>query len=394
MRTLTSRDGVIDLFCGAGGLSWGWCQAGFKILAAVDNDPIATRTHELNFGGSHPLVLNRDLTLFTPADLARMLGGRPRQLIAVIGGPPCQGWSRVGRGKMRSLKGRSLNLLRDPRNKLYQRFLAYVEYFRPPICVMENVPGMLSIEGEDITEAVLENFSSVGYRTTVCLVNAGWFGVPQSRWRLIFIGVRRDIPVSIDAGHLNEFAGHFRNAMLSLPEATTLRQAIGDLPQLLQGTNEDPQPYVRSRGRPARYAAIMREGSNGMVSDHVCRGHNSQDLAAFRMMREGMLYHQLPGRLKRYRDDIFKDKYKRLVWDKPSGTVTAHFAKDVYTHIHPSQPRTISVREAARVQSFPDRFRFLGHMSDRFRQIGNAVPPLMAWGIAEFVRGHLESASA
>jgi DNA (cytosine-5)-methyltransferase 1 len=128
------------------------------------------------------------------------------------------------------------------------------------------------------------------------------------------------------------------------------------------------------------------------VTDHVCRSHNSQDIRAFQQMLPGMLYHQLPDNLKRYRDDIFKDKYKKLIWERPAGTVTAHFAKDVYTHIHPGQSRTISIREAARLQSFPDAFRFFGNIGERFRQIGNAVPPLMAWGIAEYVRGHLESA--
>jgi DNA (cytosine-5)-methyltransferase 1 len=106
-------------------------------------------------------------------------------------------------------------------------------------------------------------------------------------------------------------------------------------------------------------------------------------------MREGAKYADLPRHFKRYRDDIFKDKYRKLCWDRPAGTITAHLAKDCYTHIHPEQPRTISVREAARIQSFPDNFRFSGNLGDRFRMIGNAVPPLMAWGIADFVGRHL-----
>ena len=106
-------------------------------------------------------------------------------------------------------------------------------------------------------------------------------------------------------------------------------------------------------------------------------------------MKEGMKYYQLNEKYKRYRDDIFRDKYKKLIWNRPAWTVTAHLGKDCYTHIHPGQARTISVREAARLQSFPDSFRFWGNIGDRFRQIGNAVPPLMAWGIAEFVKQHL-----
>jgi DNA (cytosine-5)-methyltransferase 1 len=227
----------------------------------------------------------------------------------------------------------------------------------------------------------------------MAVVNAVAFGVPQNRRRLIFLGVRRDLSLRLEATALEGFAEHFRHAMLDLKSPPTLRQAIGDLPAIEHGAINEAQPYTRRVGRLGRYAELMRQGSNGMLLDHVCRGHNAQDLKAFRFMREGMTYYQLPPHLKRYRDDIFKDKYRKLVWGQPAGTVTAHLAKDVYTHIHPDQPRTISVREAARIQSFPDSFRFAGHMGERFRQIGNAVPPLMAWGIAEYIRGVLESPS-
>jgi DNA (cytosine-5)-methyltransferase 1 len=386
---LASRRRIIELFCGAGGFTWGWARTGLTPLASIDHDPVATRTHELNFSDARGLTLNRDLRSFGPAQLAQFIGRRPRDLLAVVGGPPCQGWSKVGRGKMRSLQDRARSLLLDPRNTMYRRFLEFVAFFRPPVVVMENVPGMLSIEGENVANAVVANFAEVGYRATVALVNARSFGVPQDRRRLIFIATRRDLPVRIDANGLEDFAAHFRLGLLNLPYEPTLRQAIADLPPVKHGTTEDPQPY-RAPRRLGRYAQIMREGSNGLVVDHVCRGHNKQDLAAFHLMRQGMLYHELPPRLKRYRDDIFRDKYKRLIWNRPSWTVTAHFEKDVYTHIHPGQPRTISVREAARLQSFPDSFRFAGHMGDRFRQVGNAVPPLMAWGIAEYVRGHVE----
>ena len=133
----------------------------------------------------------------------------------------------------------------------------------------------------------------------------------------------------------------------------------------------------------------MRAGSNGQITDHIIRSHNEQDLEAFATMHEGMLYTDLAPQFKRYRDDIFKDKYRRLYWDRPSWTITAHLAKDGYSHIHPGQHRTLSIREAARLQSFPDHFRFFGNVGDRFRQIGNAVPPFMAWGIAQYVRESL-----
>lgn len=388
----TPRRGVIELFCGAGGLGWGWREAGFEQIASIDHDPVATRTYELNLGRDHGLVLNRDLQTFGPSKLAQLIGPRPRGLAAIVGGPPCQGWSKVGRGKMRSLSQRARSLLRDPRNGLYRRFLEYVAYFRPPLCVMENVPGMLSIEGENIAHAILANFGEIGYRASVAVVNARWFGVPQDRRRLIFIAVRDGWGPRLDASGLEDFAPNFRVGLLGVQDETNVWQAIADLPKIEHGMVEDPQPYFQPTGRQSRYSEIMRANSNGLIIDHVCRGHNAQDLEAFSIMREGGQYRELPARLKRYRDDIFPDKYKKLIRRQPAWTVTAHFAKDVYTHIHPSQPRTISVREAARLQSFPDDYRFAGHMGDRFRQIGNAVPPLMAWGIAEYIRGHLDLA--
>jgi DNA (cytosine-5)-methyltransferase 1 len=383
---LHRADEIIELFAGAGGFTWGLHRAGFRTIAAVDSDTAATRTHELNFGGYHTLTLNRNLETFGPDHLEQLLGSRPSRLLAIVGGPPCQGWSRVGRGKLRSLRGSAHSLLHDPRNSLYRQFITYVEHFRPPISVMENVPGMLNLEDRNIACEVLENFSAIGYRATCAVVNARWFGVPQDRKRLIFIAVRADLKLQLNATQLQDFSPQFMRDVAGLSGETNLRQAITDLPAIPHATREDPQPYVRRRGRLSRYASLMRYRSNGLVTDHVCREHNDQDLEAFSVMPEGGIYIDLPDHLKRYRDDIFPDKYRRLRWNTVSGTVTAHLAKDCYTHIHPAENRTISIREAARIQSFPDDFRFFGHMGDRFRQIGNAVPPLMSWGIAEYIK--------
>lgn len=390
-RNALPWDELIELFAGAGGFTWGWCRAGFTVRAAIDSDTAAARTHELNFGHGQCLSLNRDLTTFPPDALQRLLGGRPPRLLAVVGGPPCQGWSKAGRGKLRSLHDRARSLLEDPRNSLYRQFVRYVDHFQPPVYVMENVPGMLNLEGRNVADELSVNFLDIGYRTTYAVVNARDFGVPQDRRRLIFIGVRSDLDLPLDAKELARFGSQFRRRFLGLSGETTVRHGIGDLPRVPHGEREDPQPYKRPPGRLPRYAELMRAGSNGLITDHVCREHNEQDLEAFSIMPEGGIYADLPRRLKRYRDDIFRDKYRRLRWDRPAGTITAHLAKDCYTHIHPDQPRTITIREAARLQSFPDNFRFYGNMGDRFRQIGNAVPPLLAWGIAAYIRQVLET---
>lgn len=387
-------DGVVELFAGAGGLTWGWRRAGFSPLVAIDYDTAAARTHDLNFREDGTLTLNRDLRSFTPDDFEAICGERPRRLLAVAGGPPCQGWSKAGRGKLRSLQGRADSLLADPRNSLYRQFIAYVDHLRPPIYMMENVPGMLNLEGRNVAEEVAANFASIGYRSTWAVVNSRWFGVPQDRRRLIFLGTRTDIDLELNAGDLERFGKLFRSSIAGIPGETSLWQAIGDLPEIEHGTREDPQPYRRGRGRLSRFTELMREGAGSGITDHVCRKHNPQDLEAFDQMPQGGIYVDLPDHLKRYRDDIFPDKYRRLHLERVAGTITAHLAKDCYTHIHPTQVRTISIREAARLQSFPDRFRFAGNMGDRFRQIGNAVPPLMAWGIAEYVKEQLQRAAA
>lgn len=377
---------VIDLFSGAGGLTWGWERAGFRSLAAIEKDTAAARTHELNFAARGCLSLNLDLRSFSPDQLEELLGGRPSGLLAVVGGPPCQGWSKAGRGKLRSLQGRAESLLDDPRNSLYRQFIAYVSHFRPPVCVMENVPGMLNLEGRNVAEEVAQNFEAIGYETSYAVVNSRWFGVPQDRLRLIFISVQSGIDLDLDASDLESFGPRFRSDVVGLPDGeTTLERALKDLPEVPHGCREDPRVYIRGRGRIARYAELMRQDCDGVVTDHICREHNDMDLEAFSIMPQGAIYADLPERLQRYRTDIFPDKYRRLRWDDVSGTVTAHLAKDCYQHIHPIQDRTISIREAARIQSFPDAFRFFGNMGDRYRQIGNAVPPLMAWGIAEYV---------
>lgn len=379
----------VDLFCGAGGFTWGWIRAGFKPVACIDNDSVALRSHELNFGNLSYAIVNRDLAKIGVEELCELLGLKPYGVHVIVGGPPCQGWSKVGRGKIRSLGKAGQDLLLDPRNTLYRRFIELVSYLRPKVCVMENVPGMMSIENQNIAQVVEVNFKEARYNCTYSLVNARWFGVPQDRLRLIFIGTRVGSGLSINALDLEKFAGIFLKTHLKMVRETTVADAFADLPEIQNGTDEDPVLYRPRVGRPSRFVKLMREGSNGVLVDHICRRYNPQDVEAFAIMNEGMKYYQLPSRFKRYRDDIFPDKYKKLVWNKPSWTVTAHLSKDCYTHIHPVQARTISIREAARLQSFPDTFKFFGNVGDRYRQIGNAVPPFLAWGIAEFVRSGL-----
>jgi DNA (cytosine-5)-methyltransferase 1 len=369
------RPVALDLFAGAGGFSLGLHWAEWRTAVAIDHDPVAVETLQANFSHLGTVALLRDLGKLTPkkleADLRQL--NIDHQFDAIVGGPPCQGWSNVGRGKLRSLKTKSgRDVEGDPRNHLYENFLRTIDHFRPRVAVMENVPGMLSHKGLNVAELIAESMDGIGYKTTWAVLNAMDYGVPQVRNRLFFVGVRHDLGIGFRFPEFSDAAGKRRYPL------TTVRDAIADLPTLQNGGRNWILPYTEKTGISA-YAKLMRkQADRKTVFDHVCRTQNDDDLEAFRLMKQGGLYRDLPARLKRYREDIFDDKYKKLYWDRQSWCVTAHLSKDCYTHIHPSQARTISVREAARLQSFPDSFYFGGNMGNKFQMIGNAVPPLLA----------------
>lgn len=370
---------VLDLFAGSGGLSLGFRNAGFKPGVMIDSCPQAVETLSKNFKRHKPIILKEDLAKFRPLDFKKALLGKEiniKEIDIIIGGPPCQGWSLTGRGKLKSLGRKPKD---DPRNRLYKRFIDYVKALQPVVCLMENVPGMTSIGGENIAERVKKDIEKQGYEVTFEPLNAADYGVPQKRKRLFFIGIREDM----------------KKKKFSMPKkakkTVTVRDAIGDLPEIKSGAPKQwVMPYNPDPGRQSAYSKRLGRGrGKNTIEDHVCRAHNAQDIEAFGLMKEGGWYRDLPKKYKRYRDDIFKDKYKKLRWSEPSGCVTAHLAKDCYTHIHPEQKRTISVREAARLQSFPDSFLFGfdgSGMSPKFRLIGNAVPPLMAEAIAKEIK--------
>lgn len=376
---------LLDLFAGAGGFSLGFERAGFEPGVMIDSCPMAVETLDVNFGHRKGLALERDLSDMSPIELERELRAAKRdwRFDVIIGGPPCQGWSKVGRGKLRSLGYQIHDVFEDPRNRLYKSFLDFVGYFQPLVCVMENVPGMLSVRGVSIAEQVARNLENRGYNVSWKLLNAMNFGIPQIRERLFFVGIKREAGI-----HFKFRPSHTASGKRLFPEVT-VREAIADLPVIRNGNRE----WIRDRVRGKKLSAFTHRMMNGSdqskVFDHVCRTHNKQDLEAFRLLKQGGWYRDLPKRLKRYRDDIFEDKYKKLYWDRPSWCVTAHLSRDCYTHIHPSQARTISIREAARLQSFPDCHYFAGCLGDKFRLIGNAVPPLLAEIIAEDVRDQI-----
>ena len=360
----SERPIAIDLFAGAGGLSYGLEAAGYRVALSVDSDDWALKTHAHNFPG---LALRRDLALEeSRAEIVDVLEGLDVSLIA--GGPPCQPFSRAGRSKIRSLVDLGAREAVDVRKELWRAFLDIVERISPRAVLMENVPDMALGDGMYVLRLMMDRLERAGYEVDARLVDTWLHGVPQHRQRLILVGIRD--------------GGPFRWPLVE--ERVTVRDAIGDLPILDVTPDTLVGADVMDYGNPdmSDFARKARKGcagdDAGRVYDHLTRAVRHDDYEAFRLMTAGTLYSDLPDSVKRYRDDIFDDKYNRLDWSSHSRSITAHIAKDGYWYIHPDQPRTLTVREAARIQTFPDTFRFAGSRSHQFQQIGNAVPPALA----------------
>jgi DNA (cytosine-5)-methyltransferase 1 len=340
-------------------------------LVGADSDAQCVQTHTANL---HGLGYVGDLG--DPSDFlthASAWGITTVDLVA--GGVPCQPFSRAGQSKLRSLISQGTRSGDDPRTHLWSSFLAIIQALQPRAVLLENVPDLASWDDGAVLIGLREGLRDLGYWTDARVLDAHGYGVPQHRERLFVVGLRagESFPWPTPIGRL------------------TVRDAIGDLPEVSGGQREEVLPYA---GPPTtELQKRLRRGvptdQRTIIYDHMTRAVRPDDAQAFALMRPGQTYEDLPERLQRYRSDIFTDKYKRLEWDQLGRTITAHIAKDGYWYIHPSQDRTLSIREAARLQTFPDWYRFAGHPSARYRQIGNAVPPLLAEALGRCVRSAL-----
>ena len=406
----SSRPTMVDLFCGAGGLSEGFRQAGFRTVLAVDANPVALRTYRLN----HPevpedRVICEDLVDFRRDGerLRALLGDQPIDVL--IGGPPCQGFSRAGwrsRGT-----GRRFTATEDDRNYLFRELVGLLHVLQPRIFVMENVPGVGEVKFEDGTNflEVMQNaMHEVGYTTEVWILNAAAYGVPQNRVRKIVVGVlgisglpasfqerigllMRDVPPVQYRAASNQYREHSRSSDTTLPPAVTLAEAIGDLPPVRAGEGLWVQRSGAAAEGPSRFDlpdSPIRH-PQGLLTSHVSRFQNETDLERYAELQPGENYLDLLERrsdLRNYSTGSFHDKYYRLEPDAPSKTIVAHLRKDGNSYIHPWQVRSLTVREAARLQSFPDSYIFTGSRGDQFQQIGNAVPPRLGRAIGNHLQ--------
>jgi len=360
-----------DLFCGAGGISLGLERAGFDVVIGVDHDVHALATHRAHHPGLH-----LDWDLSDEAVLERLAVLMLDSGIGLIaGGPPCQPFSRAGRGIIGSLVRREMRPPADRRRDLWQSFLWLVDAVRPDAVLMENVPDLALDDDMFIMRTMIHELERIGYGVEASIVESLRYGVPQMRQRFFLIAISRGRHIAWPHQQARE------------REVVTLRDAISDLGDVVPGWATEPESGRDYASDPmSPYQELMRRDNGGRkrgrVKDHITRAVRDDDLEAFRAMDSSTKYSDLPDELKRDRDDIFNDKYKRLDYDQQSRTLTAHLSRDGYAYIHPEFERTITVREAARIQSFPDDFRFSGPPTAAFRQIGNAVPPLLAEGLA------------
>lgn len=386
----------IDLFCGAGGFAKGFELTNkFKCIGGIDNKKAAIETHKINFPNS--ISICDDIRNVSPENFHNLIGDK--KVDVIIGGPPCPTFSTIGHAKIQSVnKEKGGCITNDPRNELFMDFLKYVNYFKPEIFVMENVPQFLTkYKGEtfkEVKKIIAHDLPEYELLEDVQVLNAVNYGVPQNRRRMIMIGKLKGISVRYpDITHWHEGSrfnidpNSKHNNGRNLKPHTNVGNAITDLPSITDNWRISECKYSKNKNLDD-YQLLMRRNTNGSVKNNICRMSNDRAKKVFSHMKQGDIYMDLPKEIRQilpFREDIFKDRLKRLVLKNPSWTVLAHIGMDGYMYIHPTELRTLSVREAARIQSFPDDFEFIGNQQDTYVQVGNAVPPLMAQRIAEEV---------
>jgi DNA (cytosine-5)-methyltransferase 1 len=371
---------IIDLFSGAGGLTTGFHLAGFKSLCAIDVEAKALATYKYNYPKSQ--IVHQDIRNVDPSELRVQLGLQKEELTVIIGGPPCQGLSRNTPADYRYLE--------DSRNQLYRTFLEFVREFRPHYVVMENVPEILKAYDGAIKREMIDQLEAQGYKVTFGSLNAANYGVPQTRSRAFFLASLDKYLQFPESTHIGDLRSDYRDTIScnhltilrsNISSIVTVRDAIGDLPSLEAGQTYNKEVYPISAQTP--YQAMIRNGST-KLTNHVARALSAIQMSRARVLSEGQDARNLPTELAPKKH--YSGAYGRLYWDKPARTITRWvFHPGSGRFFHPTQNRTITIREAARLHSYPDNFHFLGTYTEMASQIGESVPPLLGKAIAESI---------
>jgi DNA (cytosine-5)-methyltransferase 1 len=343
---------VLDLFSGCGGLSYGFVMAGYEVLLGIDNDRASLETFEIN----HPGAKVANIDLFEKEfinDIKKNLQGNKPDII--VAGPPCQGFSLTG--------PRNFD---DPRNKLYLTVLESINYFKPKAFVIENVPGLVAMYKGAVKDEIVKRCEELGYSVEARILLAANYGVPQMRRRVFFVGIRND---------LGEFK--FPDPLLNEASYVTTEEALSDLPSREQNLGEESDKY--DINELTSYQKKMRANSE-VLYNHVASVHTDRIKAVIRQVPDGGNHKHLPKGVGSHRK--FNEAWTRYNSKKPSKTIdTGH-----RNHFHYKWDRIPTVRENARLQSFPDTFIFKGSRTAQHRQVGNAVPPLLAYAVAKEIK--------
>lgn len=366
MKALTA----IDLFCGCGGMSWGMQKAGFKVLMGIDIWPQALKTFQLN----HPdaKTIEGDLTALNPHSVMDDLGLSKGELDCIIGGPPCQGFSKNVPASYRFLD--------DPLNQLFQYFLRFVEVFYPKTVCMENVAEIYNAYSGSVRDEIIERLTRLGYDVEVEVLFAPEYGVPQRRRRCFFLASRTGMKPSFPQpsfGPAEKFS-FFEN----VDKYRSAWSAISDLPPLKNGEGYEPMSYEKVPEND--YQKEMRKESH-KVYDHITRKLNEKQFSRIASLEPGQGIKDLPRNLRP--KSGYSGAYGRLDYEMVAPTITRWvFHPGSGRYCHPKEIRLITMREAARLQSFSDDFRFTGTYIEKAHQIGNAVPSLLMRKIAEKIK--------
>lgn len=391
-RGLGSKLTCIDLFAGVGGLSTGLTWAGFQIVYA--NEVVPSHAQALSLSHPDTEVELGDIRSVDPKKVRRRLGLAKGELSLLAGGPPCQGFSI-------NAPARSTE---DERNSLFLNYLAFVKEFSPQSVLIENVPGMLSFNSGQVVRDILTALASLGYKAAVRILYAAHYGVPQMRWRTVFLGTRENIdPASLfpSPTHTAPTRANFGSrldgsSLLVSPDVVkkyakrghvTVEEAISDLPPIPNGEGEEMAKYASSP--LSDYQRELRKGCK-VVFNHRCAGIGRNNLERISHIPPGgswrdIPFDLLPAGMKRARRSDHTKRYGRLDPNSLGSTILTKCDPHWGTYIHYSQDRVLSVREAARIQSFPDRIQFVGSLSEQYEQVGNAVPPLFARTIGKAI---------
>lgn len=384
-----------DLFCGAGGLTEGFHRAGIRTAFAADLDEVALRTFRLNQPSiREDAVICGDVRELTANEIRKVIGRRRLDILA--GAPPCQGFSTVGMRSKQSRHGKSLS--QDTRNYLYEDFVRLAAELRPRLVLFENVPGMESarLQQQSFVDLACKLLQEAGYTTAVWKLDASRFGVPQFRSRIFVVGSRTGTLPARPEGAYSAPRGEDYDRYA--PRPIGLGHAIFDLPPLGAGDGAAVSPWSSDAFEETRARRFLTKyrmrTSPRILFNHTVRYHNERDLELYGLLGQGedSMHIVERGRrdLMRYRTDAFDDKYMRLDEEIPCKTIVSHLAKDGNGYVHPTQTRSISLREAARVQTFHDGFVFCGAPSDQWVQLGNAVPPVLGEAIGRSLRTYLD----